>query len=158
MTHGTVVMVGDLGFETRALNRLVTEFGWSLELAAGLDELRELSAVRHSIAILFDANSLGLSWEQALASLREIDSQALLIPCHRFSDAVNWRELADAGAFHALALPFDPGEVRQSLGFIWSARFRRAAQVLNMRRAEKPEAVAGSQRAGRVKRVSESVA
>ncbi len=158
MTHGTVVLIGDLAFETRALNRLVTEFGWSLEVVAGLDQLRELSAPGGSIAILFDAKSLGLSWDQALPLIRQIDSQALLIPCHRFSDVVNWRELADAGAFHALALPLDPGEVRQSLGFIWSARFRRAANVLSLRRAEKPDTVADSQPAGRVKRVSESVA
>jgi hypothetical protein len=41
--------------------------------------------------------------------------------------------LAEAGAFHALALPFDSSEIRQSLGFVWSARLRRLANVVPLR-------------------------
>jgi DNA-binding NtrC family response regulator len=134
MTQGTVVLLGKLPVNTAPLTGLVQEFGWTLEIAPGLNEIRDLGGVRRPVAILFDAQSLGLSWREALRTIREIDSQALLIVCHRFSDVVNWSELADAGAFHALALPFDLGEVRQSLAFIWAARFRDAAESIEVSR------------------------
>src|SRR5579863_5545927 len=126
MTHGTVVLVGNLPLETPALNRLVPEFGWSLDTAHDLDQLKKLVAVHRCVAILLDPNSLGLPCKMALDAVREIDSQALLIVCHRFSGDFNWPELANAGAFHALAVPFDLNEVRQSLAFAWAARFRSA--------------------------------
>ncbi len=128
MTNGTVILLGSSG--TQPLNGLVQEFSWALETSASLDEFRDLNAVRSPAAILFDADSLGLSWRQALRSIREIDSHALLIVCHKFSNHVDWSELAEAGAFHALALPWDVREVRQSLAFVWSARFRRASKVV----------------------------
>jgi len=128
MTNGTVVFLGSSG--TQPLNPLVQEFGWAFETSSSLDEFRNLNAIRSPVAILVDADSLGSSWRQALRSIREIDSQSLLIVCHRFSDNVDWSELAEAGAFHSLALPLDVSEVRQSLAFVWSARFRRATKVL----------------------------
>ncbi len=136
MKQATVVLVGNPVFETAALDLLVPEFGWRFEIAADLGQLRDLVASHGPIAILFDSNSLGLSCRQALSSVRSIAPQALMIPCHRFSDLVNWPELAEAGAFHALSVPLDPAEVRQSLSFVWSARFRQSANVLPIRRAE----------------------
>ena len=136
MTHGTVVLLGDLSGDSPALAQLVPEFGWSIVTAAGVDQLRELSGGSNVVAVLFDANSLGLSWQHALSTLRNAAPQALLIPCHRLSEAVDWPELADAGAFHALALPLHASEVRQSLGFVWSARLRRTANVVPISRSE----------------------
>ena len=86
MTPGTVVLLGNLPSETPALNRLVPEFGWSLDTASDFGQLRSLMAVRRPVAILLDANGLGLPCKMALDTVREIDSQALLIVCHRFSD------------------------------------------------------------------------
>lgn len=135
MMHGTVVLLGNLPFETPALNRLVPEFGWSLETASDLCQLRNIAAVRRPVAILLDAHTLGMPCKMALEAVREVDPSALLIVCHRFSDDLNWHELAQAGAFHALALPFNLSEVRQSLAFVWAARFRSASNVLMMPRA-----------------------
>ena len=138
MTQRTVVLLSKSALNTAPLVRLVQEFGWTLEIAPALNEIRDGAAGR-PVAILCDAESLGLSWRDALRTIREIDSQALLIVCHRFSDVVNWSELADAGAFHALALPLDLGEVRQSLAFIWAAGLRDAAESLKAgRRKESP--------------------
>jgi len=132
MTPGSVVLLGSLPAETPTLNRLVHEFGWSLDTAADFGQFRRLLTVRRPVSILLDANGLGLPCKVALDGVREIDSQALIIVCHRFSDSVDWHELAGAGAFHALALPFDSGEVRQSLAFVWAARFRRGSRSLAM--------------------------
>jgi hypothetical protein len=132
MPQGTIVFLGGPLVETSALHRLVPEFGWSLESAADLTSLRNLAAANTVIAVLFDARSLALSWQHALRLVGQAASTAFLIPCHRLSDKVDWPELADSGAFHALALPFDVSEVRQSLGFVSFARNRRAANVLSM--------------------------
>jgi DNA-binding NtrC family response regulator len=135
--HGTVVFLGNLTVENLGLDLLASEFGWTFETAGTLDQLRELSSVRSPAAIVFDAADLGMAAKQALFLLQKFAPQALLIPCHRFSDVVNWPELAEAGAFHALALPFKPNEVRQSLGFVWSARLRRSANVLSISAGER---------------------
>lgn len=42
--------------------------------------------------------------------------------CHGFAEMIDWPQVADAGAFHSLLLPFDVREVRQSLGFVWGAK------------------------------------
>jgi hypothetical protein len=132
MAHGTIVFLGGPQIETAALDHLVPEFGWSLEIAADLDGLRALSAARSLVAVLFDAEGLALPWQRALKLVRDAASPALPIPCHHLSDRVNWPELAESGAFHALALPFDHSEVRQSLGFVSDARRRRSANVLSI--------------------------
>lgn len=41
--------------------------------------------------------------------------RALPILCHGFADHLDWPEVADAGAFHALPLPFSVPELRQSM-------------------------------------------
>lgn len=133
MADGMVVSLGMPPVEGLTLDSLALEFGWSFEIAGDLEQLQKLGSSRSLVAILFDAHGLGLSWEQALRLIGAAAAPALLIPCHRFSDVVNWRDLADAGAFHALALPLSPSEVRQSLGFVWSARMRRLANVLPIR-------------------------
>lgn len=144
MMQGIVILLGNLPLQT--LDPLVQEFGWSVDSAADLNQLRALSRVSRPIAILFDAQSLALPWPDALRAVRAIASQALLIPCHRFSDIVNWPELAEAGAFHPLALPLDPNEVRQTLSFVWSARFGRTVKLLP-RQAE-PRGAVGACRCG----------
>jgi DNA-binding NtrC family response regulator len=136
MIKPTVVFLGDLSAQAAAVADLAREFGWSIEPAAGLEQLRQVGIARQIVAVVFDAASLGLGVEQALRALRKAVPNARFIPCHRFSEVVDWPTLADAGAFHALALPLDRGEVRQSLGFVWSARLKRTANVLAMRAAE----------------------
>ena len=120
---------------------VVSEFGWNLEIAEDLAQLRQYAANRNLVAILFDAGGLSLAPEQVLGSLRVLHPQVLLIPCVRFSEVVDWPELADAGAFHALSMPFSAAEVRQSLAFVWAARLRKAANVVPISRARRAEGV-----------------
>ncbi len=129
MTQETVVLFGKLPVETPALDRLVANFGWALQAVADFDQLRTLSAGRSLVAVFFYLDSVGLPCDEALRLIRKIDSEALPILCHKFSDVVNWPELVEAGAFHALSVPFERSEVRQSLGFVWSERLRRAANL-----------------------------
>jgi DNA-binding NtrC family response regulator len=142
MTQPTVVLLGDLSIEMAAVSGSVREFGWSMEAAASLDQLRQLGRARSIVAVILDAKGLGLTLEQALRAAQKAAPNARLIACHRFSDRVDWPELAEAGAFHALAVPLDRDEVRQSLGFVWSARLRRSANVVSMPNPESAQDVA----------------
>jgi hypothetical protein len=143
MSRGTVVLlgkfsVGRLALDPRALDPLAAEFGWSIETAPCLSSLRRVCSRRKVVAVLIGAEDLGISWQQALRSVQPAVPEALAIACRRFSDTTPWTELADAGAFHELRLPFDRREIRQVLGFVWAAQKGSAriapARVLRMPR------------------------
>ncbi len=129
MNH-VVVLLGCVNDHCTAFSDHVVGFGWSLEGVANLQDLRKLSKIRNLVAVFFDAETMGLPWEQALRSVLDNAPAALPVACHKFSEAFAWPELAEAGAFHAVSLPFDPDELRQSLGFVWGAMLRRSRNVI----------------------------
>jgi hypothetical protein len=126
MTNGTVVLAGSLPVEHLQLDALAAEFGWSLQEAASLRGVSELNADHNLVAVFFDARSLALSWDRALRGVREAAPGALPILCPQFADAIDWPQVAEAGGFHSLPLPFAKHEIRQSLGFVWEAKSRLA--------------------------------
>jgi hypothetical protein len=127
--HGTVALLGNLSFEPSPLEIHVKEFGWSLENAARFERLRTTSLERHLVAVLFDPAALGMASDMALRLVRNVAPMALPILCYKFSEKISWPELAQAGCFHSLGLPLDPGEVRQSLGFVHAAENPRSAKL-----------------------------
>ncbi len=123
-----VVLLGNLSTETSPLDVAVREFGWSFECTSSLADLREMSAARNVLAVLFEPLAFGNSCHEALRSVLEAAPKAHPILCHRFSETMLWPELAEAGAFHSLLLPLNIGEVRQSLGFLWAAKQHRSGK------------------------------
>jgi hypothetical protein len=132
--HGTLIFVGNACAERLPLDILAAEFGWSVESVKSLDELREVRHERHIIAVLFDAQTLRLEPLCALEAIQDAAPKALPIVCHRSSELIRWPELADAGAFHALLLPFHAGEIRQSLAFVHERQARRGSRVISLPR------------------------
>jgi hypothetical protein len=124
MTHSTVVVVGTLPVEYLALDLLVAEFGWSLKEVGSLRCLAELNLHHNLVSVLFSPRNLGLPWDEAVRSIKEAAPKALPILCHGFAETIDWPQVAEAGAFHSLLLPFSVPEVRQSLGFVWGAKSR----------------------------------
>jgi len=114
------------------LDVVVKEFGWFLEIAQSLDDLRVLSTDRHIVALLIDPAAIQLSPSEALESAMEIAPRARRVLCYRFSDTMSLAEMADAGAFQTLATPLNPTEVRQCLGFVWAADRRKPANVVSL--------------------------
>ncbi len=133
MTHGTVVLAGELPVEHLALDLLVAEFGWTFKEADGLRSLAELNADHNLVTVLFDPRNLDLPWDQALRAVLEAAPKALPILCHGFGERINWPQEAEAGAFHSLLLHFSVHEVRQSLGFVWGAKCRFATTPIRHR-------------------------
>jgi hypothetical protein len=122
MSRGTVVTLGNLNIDPVVLGSVAAEFHWDVDQAPSLHILRETSAHRKVVAVLFNARNLETSWHDALEAVCAAAPAALPIVCAGFADPVRWSELADAGAFHELRLPVDDGELRRSLGFIWAAK------------------------------------
>src|SRR5436190_7354321 len=118
----TVVVLGNISVEYLELDSLVAQLGCSLKRATSLDQLCDLSVHEQVAVVLLDANTLQISWNEALGVVRKAASAALPIVCHRSSERINWPMLAEAGAYHALLLPLNSDEVRQSLGFALVAK------------------------------------
>ena len=134
MSNCTLIVLGNLA--SSAIHQAITGFPWSLEDADGFRHLRDLHRERKVVAVLFEPYTFDLTWNEALKSVREAAPTALPIVCHRFSDVIDWPQLAEGGAFHALRLPLDERELRQSFGFVWAA-WRQEPVKLTPRSAEK---------------------
>lgn len=143
MPNGTVVLAGSLPVEALKLHPLAAEFGWSIKQASSLRGLAELNANGNLVAVLFNPRDLALPWEQALRGVLDAAPGALPILCHGFAETIDWPQAAEAGAFHSLQLPFDLGEVRQSLGFAWEAKRRSAIIPIQPRAATQEQAQQG---------------
>jgi hypothetical protein len=130
MLRQSVVLLGSLPVGTVPLEGLVADFGWSLETADSFPALRNLSREREIIAVLFEASMWSLPWAEALRFVQDAAPGAFPVVCHRFSDPMYWPALADAGAFHKMTLPLASTEVRQGLGFVWSARSAAEKKIL----------------------------
>ncbi len=102
------------------LGRLASEFGLSFQ---EIDSLQNFpNPPDDVVAVLFSPSSLGLPWDEALRSVLKTFPRAFPILCHGFADHIDWPEVADAGAFHSIPVPFSEAELRQSLGFVWGAK------------------------------------
>jgi hypothetical protein len=130
-----VVMHGLSEVFATTLSLVAQEFAWSVETVSNPAEATTLAHTRRIAAVFFHREVFGESctWRDALRELRMTLPEAHLIPCHGFSDPIDWDQLSDAGAFHSLWLPLKENELRQCLGFIWQttripARSERAPQ------------------------------
>jgi len=131
---GTVVLLGSLSTEAPGLGMCVREFGWVLKNAESIGSLEHLAATGGVVAVLFEPRAFGASPVEAVQRVRKAAQGALPLVCHRFSEPVDWPELAEAGAFHSLPVPLDAREIRQALGFVWAAKGFRARNVIPLRR------------------------
>jgi DNA-binding NtrC family response regulator len=151
MPLDTVILLGNITEGHAAIAPVVAEFDWSLECAADLEGLARICSRKEVVAVLMDLTALDLTWRKAIPAVHNIAPRALPILCHRFSDAVDWTEASAAGAFHQLSLPLHPGELRQSLGFVWAEKNKRF-QVIPLtkdeRRRIRKSAAASGRRSG----------
>jgi hypothetical protein len=127
--RSAVVILENLSIGSLPLEDLAAEFGWSLERVFSRDGLSRLAAERSVAAVLFDPNGLKMGWNQALRLVLDVAPGSHAILCHRFSEAIPWDEVVEAGAFHSLRLPLDLCEVRQSFGFVWAATNRSSTNL-----------------------------
>lgn len=119
-THTGVILLGSLPIERFVLGCLASEFGMTFQAVETLQNCPNLPY--DVVAVLFSPSSLGLPWKEALTSVLKTFPRAFPILCHGFADHIDWPEMADAGAFHSIPVPFSVAELRQSLGFVWGAK------------------------------------
>lgn len=133
----TVVFLGDFSDTRVPLEALAAKFGWAMESVLFQSELLALHATRDVVAVFFRP-AAGMDWRSALEMVLNAAPAASAVVCHGFAEMLSWPEMANAGAFLPLALPFHSDEVRQTLGFIANAVSRRHRQEEQRRRSELP--------------------
>jgi len=111
------------------MDTLAAESGWSFEQAGNLRQLREIGALRDIVTVLIDPAMLGMRPKEAVQAVSDAAPKSLPILCHKASETIQWTELAQAGAFHALLMPLRASEVRQAFGFVFEARGRLMQQA-----------------------------
>jgi hypothetical protein len=122
MGRPVIAILGLLDIDRAVFDHAAGEFGWSVEYSPDLLTLRQKTISTDVLAVVFNAPTLEVSWREALEAVLRSAPRALPIVGAAFSETVPSDELAEAGAFHELRLPIDPGEVRRTLGFIWAAK------------------------------------
>ena len=123
-----MVMPGSARLDLEALQMVAAEFGWAVRVA---DNLRD---ARSAQTVLFHRDALGpgCSWLEAVRQLKLALPDARLVACYGLWESIDWPELCDAGAFHALGLPLRANEVRKSLGFISSAQKTKGRRLVRV--------------------------
>jgi hypothetical protein len=127
MSKGAILVLGDIPII--AVQRVAQKFDWEVAHIESFERLHQIAAAREVVAVLFDQHDL--TWRSALESVRGAASDALPIVCHRFSDHLDWPQLADAGAFHQLLLPLKDSELMQSLGFVFARKGIKSPQDIS---------------------------
>jgi len=127
MTDNILVMPGPAILDLTSINNIAEELGWKIRIAEGLGEVAAVTP-RSVAAVLFHRDAFGsaYSWRDAVRFLKVMLPGVPLVVMRGFSEAVDWPELSDEGAFHSLWLPLKESEVRQSLGFLSNADRRPA--------------------------------
>ena len=127
MTDNLIVMPGLARLDLKALQTVAVEFGWTVNVVHDLPDLADAQADGKTAAVFFHREAFGsnCSWFEAVRLLKLVVPGVRLVACHGFQEPIDWPELCDAGAFHALWLPLKENEVRRSLGFISEAEKRK---------------------------------
>ncbi len=116
-----VVLLGNQDIDVSAVEQTARRFGWKILRVTSLSALEQVDPEK-VVAVIFEPAALEMDWALALEQIRLRAPAAPVIVCHSFAERLPWPEMARAGAFHSLHLPFHPDEVRQSLGFVASTR------------------------------------
>jgi len=119
---GIVVALGAIPFADQIVRLAAAEYGWPLKLAQSVSALENLGKHFEIAAVVFQLWEGQMDPRQTVRFIRSAAPGAKPILVHRFTDSFSWPEMAAAGAYHAIRVPFALPEVRQSFGFVWAAR------------------------------------
>jgi hypothetical protein len=137
MPTGTIYLLENCGAAPEVIAPVAAEFGWEVERITTA-QLAQAKRNEQAVAVLFRVRQDEAAWKQTLADILEVAPQVFPIACHG-NEIIPWPDMADAGAFHAVHVPIDAGEARQSLGFVWAARQHQGSKVFLVRRAASRE-------------------
>jgi DNA-binding NtrC family response regulator len=130
-----IALLGDFSEEPVTLGSIGSEFCWSVDAVSDLRGLEDLCRRNDVVAVLLNARTLGMSWEEALKAVQTAAPEARPVVCHSAPEMHRRRDMTDAGAYHTLLLPLDPREVRQSFGFVSDAPRRGPVSIGDRRTA-----------------------
>jgi hypothetical protein len=114
-----VVLCGDFGPASIPWEKLSEEFGLDFSFVNDPAQLQSIEGAGDVVSLFIDLDHL----ERHLAQIGQTDStrSARLVVCHSLSSRLPDEARRDSGAFHTLPVPFNEGELRQSLSFLSAA-------------------------------------
>ena len=120
----SIALLGDFSKDPVALGPIGDEFRWSVDAVPDLRGLEDLCRRNDVVAVLLNAPTLDVPWEDALKAVRAVAPEARTVICTSAPEMHRRREMTEAGAYHTLLLPLDSREVRQSLSFVAGSQLR----------------------------------
>jgi hypothetical protein len=125
MPRPCLIFLGDFSSEKIAWNDVGRHVDWIVRHEHNPDSLRELHHECEVVGVFVECSSEGLTDVLRLKRIQALAPDACVVAC-RPLDLMEATESDSIGAFHVIALPLEPGELRQSIGFVWESWSRRA--------------------------------
>lgn len=114
-----ILTVSQFEEDLATLRRIFSHSKWKLYQCHSCNEA--LGLLHHTAVpiVIADRGAPGGGWKRLAHECRHLTPAPKLIVAHRFSEAHTMGHTLKEGAYHAIAKPFNKGEVFQSVGFAW---------------------------------------
>ncbi len=119
----SVIFLGDFSNERICWNELADHLGWTVCFAPDSDALGATDSGRNVRAVFIDYDVRGKLGTGQIKRVRARFAEARVVVCCAL-DSIGDLDLAEIGAFHAVARPLKIDEVWRSMGFVsqwWKA-------------------------------------
>jgi hypothetical protein len=141
-TGNRIVVCGDTQCDAARWTALALEFNFDLEFIPEISGLGQVPNCEGISSVVVHLDQHGATAAELSTQVRRYAPQARLIISKPMASGISVGDLRAAGVFHSLRQPIQSSEMRQSLGFLWSALRQDAgnAQLAIEQAAEKNEA------------------
>jgi hypothetical protein len=125
--NNRVVICGETQYDVARWTALAVEFNFDLEFIPEISNLAELSEPHGVSSVVIRLDESGRNAADATNHIRTLAPNARVILSRPMASHISSADLNEAGVFHSIRQPMHASEMRQSLGFLWSALNQDAA-------------------------------
>jgi DNA-binding NtrC family response regulator len=106
--------------ERHAIRSLAERHGWRLTLAEALERSTSDLAARHSGLLLYDRDTPGFEWREAIALLAWSSPSSCIILVSSVVDQYLWQEVVHLGGYDVVTKPLNAEALAHTVGLAWS--------------------------------------
>jgi DNA-binding response OmpR family regulator len=116
----SVLAVFPSAIERAAILDLAACHGWHMTVCAALAAAEKELALRQPALILYDRDTPGLEWQDAIELLAQSAQASPIILVSGVADDYLWQEVNHLGGYDVLTKPLNPEAVAQGVRLAWS--------------------------------------